>query len=111
MIFFSGYAYAHDYYKKGGYLCPSDIYYGRPKGAVLKKEIKTLFFNNRILHICEILGCQIKFCAVSLMILMIFFSVAMLMHMIITKKEVTFAHLIFIMAGPKGQLILMENGK
>merc|ERR1711935_693387 len=29
-----GYAYAHDYYKKGGYLCPSDIYYGRPKRAV-----------------------------------------------------------------------------
>jgi len=29
-----GYAYAHDYYKKGGYLCPSDIYYGRPKRAI-----------------------------------------------------------------------------
>ena len=33
-FFFSGYAYAHDYYKKGGYLCPSDIYYGRPKRAI-----------------------------------------------------------------------------
>ena len=31
---FSGYHYAHDYYKKGGYLCPSDIYYGRPKRAM-----------------------------------------------------------------------------
>ena len=34
LIFSSGYAYAHDYYKKGGYLCPSDIYYGRPKRAI-----------------------------------------------------------------------------
>ena len=33
-FFCSGYHYAHDYYKKGGYLCPSDIYYGRPKRAV-----------------------------------------------------------------------------
>ena len=33
------------------------------------------------------------------------------MHMTITKKVGTFAHLIFIMAGQKGQLIPMENGK
>ena len=30
---FSGYSYAKDYYKDGGYLCPSDIFYGRPKRA------------------------------------------------------------------------------
>ena len=40
-----------------------------------------------------------------------FFSVAMLMHMTITKKVGTFAPLIFIMAGQKEQLIPMENGK
>ena len=34
ILFFSGYRYAHEYYKKGGYLCPSDIYYGRPKRAI-----------------------------------------------------------------------------
>ena len=34
LCFFSGYRYAHEYYKKGGYLCPSDIYYGRPKRAI-----------------------------------------------------------------------------
>ena len=32
--FCSGYHYAPDYYKQGGYLCPSDIYYGRPKRAM-----------------------------------------------------------------------------
>lgn len=31
---FSGYTYAEDYYKDGGYICPSDIYYGRPKRAI-----------------------------------------------------------------------------
>merc|ERR1711953_154235 len=31
---YNGYRYAHEYYKKGGYLCPSDIYYGRPKRAI-----------------------------------------------------------------------------
>ena len=31
--FFSGYSYAKEYYKEGGYLCPSDIFYGRPKRA------------------------------------------------------------------------------
>nr|XP_040574366.1 LOW QUALITY PROTEIN: uncharacterized protein LOC121123311 [Lepeophtheirus salmonis] len=30
----SGYTYSDDYYKDGGYICPSDIYYGRPKRAV-----------------------------------------------------------------------------
>ena len=30
---FSGYSYAKEYYKAGGYLCPSDIFYGRPKRA------------------------------------------------------------------------------
>ena len=29
-----GYSYAEDYYKGGGYICPSDIFYGRPKRAV-----------------------------------------------------------------------------
>ena len=29
-----GYTYAEDYYKGGGYICPSDIFYGRPKRAV-----------------------------------------------------------------------------
>ena len=32
-VHFSGYSYAKDYYKDGGYLCPSDIFYGRPKRA------------------------------------------------------------------------------
>ena len=32
--FYSGYKYAEDYYKDGGYICPSDIYYGRPKRAI-----------------------------------------------------------------------------
>ena len=32
--FFSGYTYAEDYYKEGGFVCPSDIYYGRPKRAI-----------------------------------------------------------------------------
>jgi len=27
------YQYAPEYYKRGGYICPSDIYYGRPKRA------------------------------------------------------------------------------
>jgi len=31
---YHGYHYAPDYYKQGGYLCPSDIYYGRPKRAM-----------------------------------------------------------------------------
>ena len=31
---YSGYTYAEDYYKDGGYICPSDIYYGRPKRAI-----------------------------------------------------------------------------
>lgn len=30
---FNGYSYSTDYYKEGGYLCPSDIFYGRPKRA------------------------------------------------------------------------------
>ena len=30
---YNGYSYAKDYYKDGGYLCPSDIFYGRPKRA------------------------------------------------------------------------------
>jgi len=30
---FNGYSYSPDYYKEGGYLCPSDIFYGRPKRA------------------------------------------------------------------------------
>ena len=30
----SGYTYAEDYYKQGGYICPSDIFYGRPKRAI-----------------------------------------------------------------------------
>ena len=29
-----GYSHAPEYYKAGGYLCPSDIFYGRPKRAV-----------------------------------------------------------------------------
>ena len=33
IICFSGYSYSKDYYKEGGYLCPSDIFYGRPKRA------------------------------------------------------------------------------
>ena len=33
VICFSGYSYSKDYYKEGGYLCPSDIFYGRPKRA------------------------------------------------------------------------------
>ena len=31
---YSGYTYYQDYYKGGGYACPSDIFYGRPKRAV-----------------------------------------------------------------------------
>jgi hypothetical protein len=31
---YSGYSYYEDYYKGGGYACPSDIFYGRPKRAV-----------------------------------------------------------------------------
>lgn len=31
---YQGYTYAKEYYKEGGYLCPSDIFYGRPKRAV-----------------------------------------------------------------------------
>jgi len=30
---YSGYKYSPEYYKDGGYLCPSDIFYGRPKRA------------------------------------------------------------------------------
>jgi len=30
---YNGYSYFKDYYKDGGYLCPSDIFYGRPKRA------------------------------------------------------------------------------
>ena len=30
----SGYTYSKDYYKTGGYICPSDIFYGRPKRAI-----------------------------------------------------------------------------
>ena len=33
IVCFSGYSYSTDYYKEGGYLCPSDIFYGRPKRA------------------------------------------------------------------------------
>ena len=33
-LIFRGYTYAEDYYKGGGYICPSDIFYGRPKRAV-----------------------------------------------------------------------------
>ena len=29
-----GYTYSPEYYKSGGYVCPSDIFYGRPKRAV-----------------------------------------------------------------------------
>ena len=31
---FRGYSHAPEYYKAGGYICPSDIFYGRPKRAV-----------------------------------------------------------------------------
>ena len=31
---YSGYSYYEDYHKGGGYACPSDIFYGRPKRAV-----------------------------------------------------------------------------
>jgi hypothetical protein len=31
---YAGYTYSPDYYKEGGYVCPSDIFYGRPKRAV-----------------------------------------------------------------------------
>jgi len=31
---YQGYTYEKEYYKEGGYLCPSDIYYGRPKRAM-----------------------------------------------------------------------------
>jgi hypothetical protein len=31
---YRGYTYSADYFKKGGYICPSDIYYGRPKRAM-----------------------------------------------------------------------------
>ncbi len=34
LLIVSGYSYAEDYYKQGGYICPSDIFYGRPKRAV-----------------------------------------------------------------------------
>ena len=34
MAYFSGYSHSPDYYKAGGYICPSDIFYGRPKRAV-----------------------------------------------------------------------------
>ena len=34
MTMFRDYHYAPEYYKRGGYICPSDIYYGRPKRAV-----------------------------------------------------------------------------
>jgi len=30
---YKGYKYSAEYYKDGGYLCPSDIFYGRPKRA------------------------------------------------------------------------------
>ena len=30
-IFYSNYTYNHDYHSNGGYLCPSDINYSRPK--------------------------------------------------------------------------------
>ena len=33
-IFCSGYSHSPDYHKAGGYICPSDIFYGRPKRAV-----------------------------------------------------------------------------
>ena len=33
-LFYSGYSYAKDYYKGGGYICPSDIFYGRPKRSI-----------------------------------------------------------------------------
>ena len=52
-----------------------------------------------------------NYCAVFINDFGDFFSVAMPMHMTITKKAVTYAHLIFIMAGLKEQLIPMENGK
>ncbi len=32
--YFRHYQYSPDYYKHGGYICPSDVYYGRPKRAV-----------------------------------------------------------------------------
>ncbi|CAL8148324.1 unnamed protein product [Orchesella dallaii] len=31
---YHGYTYSTDYFKKGGYICPSDIYYARPKRAM-----------------------------------------------------------------------------
>ena len=31
---FRGYGYNHDYNKGGGYICPADVFYGRPKRAV-----------------------------------------------------------------------------
>ena len=34
MIYFSGYSYDHNYADGGGYVCPSDIFYGRPQRAV-----------------------------------------------------------------------------
>jgi hypothetical protein len=29
LYIFSGYTYSKEYYKDGGYICPSDIFYGR----------------------------------------------------------------------------------
>jgi hypothetical protein len=31
---YRGYTYSADYFKKGGYICPSSIFYGRPKRAM-----------------------------------------------------------------------------
>ena len=31
---YTGYSYSPEYYKEGGYICPSDIFYGRPKRAI-----------------------------------------------------------------------------
>ncbi|CAG7731018.1 unnamed protein product, partial [Allacma fusca] len=31
---YQGYSYSPEYYKKGGYICPSDIYYARPRRAM-----------------------------------------------------------------------------
>ena len=31
---YRGYSYSQEYYKKGGYICPSDIFYARPRRAM-----------------------------------------------------------------------------
>ena len=45
---YTGYSYYKDYYKGGGYVCPSDIFYGRPKRAINtygKWKVGSCFFS------------------------------------------------------------------